>query len=82
MKSVQFIQKESSAFRLRIEEKEFTLIKANLYCEDDLLPLIPKVKGSTLGWYVMGGFVSYNQIAKVVRKNINNECFVITRKSE
>lgn len=37
-----------------------------LFANRQFLPLSPKVKGSTLGWYVNRKFVSYKQLKKVI----------------
>jgi len=37
-----------------------------LFAANKFIPLKPKVKGSTLHWYVNRKYVSYNQIKKAI----------------
>lgn len=45
---------------------ECVFMPMELFVENKFLPLLPKVKGSTLGWYVNRKWVSYNQIKKII----------------
>ena len=53
-----------------------------LFTNKRLMPLLPKIKGATLGWYVNRKFVSYKQIKSVIITNslrINTlVCFHVT----
>lgn len=56
---------ECKCFKFCINGVNLTLLKTELYVENNLLPVKKKVKGSTLGWYVNRKFISYNQIKKL-----------------
>lgn len=45
-----------------------TFIPFTLFKDSDIIPISPKVKGSTLGWYVNRRWVSYNQIRNAIKK--------------
>lgn len=44
-----------------------TFIPITLFKDSDIIPISPKVKGSTLGWYVNRRWVSYNQIRNAIK---------------
>jgi hypothetical protein len=66
---IELIERQKGVFRLLIEGKVFVFMPLDLFNEKDLLPLPRKIKGSTLGWNVCNGFVSYWQIKKAIKKH-------------
>lgn len=66
---IELIEKQKGKFRIRIDGKRFDFMPLDLFGDKDLLPLPRKIKGSTLGWNVCNGFVSYRQIKKAILKN-------------
>jgi hypothetical protein len=57
---IQLIEKQGKIFRVKINGIEHQWAGTMLW-RDSLLPLPPKLKGSTLGWNTCGLFVSYWQ---------------------
>lgn len=46
----------------RIKDNEYLFAKPNILYKNYSLAIYAKVKGSTLGWYIDGTFISYNQL--------------------
>ena len=48
---IQVVNKEANKFCIRIDEVDCLFIPMDLFLGNNLIPLHPKVKGSTLDWY-------------------------------
>ena len=68
---IQFIEKQDRVFRMEINGIPH-IWSGTLLWRGGLLPLPAKVKGSTLGWYTCGEFVSYNKLKCAV--NVEKGC--------
>jgi hypothetical protein len=68
--TIQVIEKQSTVFRMIINGHEYHYHTPLALYGDDLFELPKRVKGSTLGWSVKGGWVSYNQIKAAIKKAI------------
>lgn len=65
--TVQLLKHQDKKFLLQIGEKRYWLYKVNLFPEDNFEIIKPKVKGSTIGFYVQSEFVSFRKIEKAIR---------------
>lgn len=63
---VQLIEKKDGVFRLCINERLYNFIPVDLIPCHSFFPLKKTVKGSTPGWNLCDGFVSYWQIKKAI----------------
>jgi len=66
---IQLINKESNIFYINIYDILCVFIPMSLFKENSFIPFRPKVKGSTLGWYINRKWVSYNQIKKAINED-------------
>ena len=62
--NIQLINKQPLVFR--IKETEYTFIKPSTLMKNFGQFIEGKIKGSTLGWNIEGGFVSYNQLKNII----------------
>lgn len=67
---IQLIKKEAGIFYINIHGIECVFIPMCLFTNKQLLPIKPKVKGSTLHWYVNRKYISYNQIKKAIKNDL------------
>jgi hypothetical protein len=67
--TIQLIEKQGAILRVKINGIVHEWSGVNLY-RGSFLPLKPKVKGSTLGWNTIGGFVSYWQLKKAISLSV------------
>jgi len=65
---IQLIEKQGKVFYINIYGIDCIFMGTALFLADRFLPLTPKVKGSTLHWYVNRKYVSYNQIKKSINQ--------------
>lgn len=65
--TIQLIKYQDKKFLLQIGEKRYWLYKVNLFPDEDFEIIKPKVKGSTIGFYLQGNFISFRQIEKAIR---------------
>ena len=63
---IQLIKKQGKEFYIKIYGDYFFFSGTALFAANKFIPLKPKVKGSTLHWYVNRKYVSYNQIKKAI----------------
>ena len=54
---------------MKIHEIDCVFMPMALFTNKRLMPLVPKIKGATPGWYVNRKFVSYKQIKKAIIAN-------------
>ncbi|HRH59172.1 MAG TPA: hypothetical protein PL045_01315 [Chitinophagaceae bacterium] len=64
---IQVTDYNEGTFCIKIFDTECTFMPICLFAPNNFLPLQPKVKGSTLGWYVQRRWVSYNQIKAAIK---------------
>lgn len=64
--TIQVIDKQKLIFRVNNEEYQF--MKPNFLFKNFGTVIPGRVKGSTLGWNVEGGFLSYNKLKYVLKK--------------
>ena len=72
--NIQLIENKQGVFRLLIEQQEYTFYPPKSLYSTGLLPLPVKVKGSTMGWNIAGGFVSYWQLKTQINYERHNRC--------
>jgi hypothetical protein len=63
--SIQIIDKKKVIFL--VEGCEYRFMKPNFLYKDFGILITGKVKGSTLGWYIEGWFLSFNKIKEAVK---------------
>lgn len=61
--NIQLADKENFVFR--INESDYQFVKPCLLYKNFGTIIMAKVKGSTLGWNIEGGFLSYNKLKKL-----------------
>ena len=67
--TLQYIDKHQDVFFIKINKESYRFTRIQLY-GNKFLPLKRYVKGSTLGWYTQGVFVSYNQIRNTIKNKL------------
>lgn len=63
---IQLIDKQGKTFYMKIYGEDCVFMGTALFLSSRFMPLTPKVKGSTLHWYVNRKYVSYNQIKDAI----------------
>lgn len=67
---IQITDIQDKKFYMKINNVDCVFMPMCLFVVNKFLPLIPKIKGSTLCWYVGRKYVSYNQIKREIIKKI------------
>lgn len=65
---VQLIDKQGKIFYMKIYGIDCIFMGTVLFLSGRFIPLTPKVKGSTLHWYINRRYISYNQIKHSITK--------------
>jgi len=64
---LQLIDRQRLIFR--IENEEYQFLKPYYLYQDFGIFKKAKIKGSTMGWNIKGGFVSQNQLREIINNN-------------